>query len=311
MNICRCQPGSRDRLHQVAFMLGVVTVGLVGFAQEPVAVFGVRDRQVGQFDSPLISESSGVVASRKQVGVFWTHNDSGNAPQIFAVSRTGEMKGTFSVDALNADWEDIATDDEGHLYLADIGNNLRWRTELSIYQLDEPDVLTPAAPTTQPGNPLKVKRTWKVVFPKNVEPFDAESFFVWRGQGYVVSKVFKRAQATLYRFPLDESDGPKQMEAVTPLPIYVPCTGADLSVDGTQMVIVTREGPSLFHLTEAGRFDGLSDAPFRRATGTDHTTEAVCFAPAQADAPAGVLGTAESGKVFFFPFDAFRKASNP
>src|SRR5688500_11577539 len=47
--------------------------------------------KIGRLDSRAIPESSGVVASRKHPGVFWTHSDSGNGPAIFAVSRDGTL----------------------------------------------------------------------------------------------------------------------------------------------------------------------------------------------------------------------------
>ncbi|MFO0950915.1 MAG: hypothetical protein U0835_07120 [Isosphaeraceae bacterium] len=63
------------------------------------------------------------MASRRHPGVFWVHNDSGNPPRLFAVRVDGSLIREYAVQAPNVDWEDIAVDDEGHLYLGDIGNN--------------------------------------------------------------------------------------------------------------------------------------------------------------------------------------------
>src|SRR5688572_17490148 len=79
--------------------------------------------EVGEIDSKRVAESSGIVESRRHAGVYWTHNDKGNAAVIYAIRRDGEMVGQFKVDAKNDDWEDISIDDDGHLYIARTGNN--------------------------------------------------------------------------------------------------------------------------------------------------------------------------------------------
>ena len=56
------------------------------------------------------------------------------------------------------DWEDIAIDDAGHLFIGDIGNNDARRDELAVYQIDEPDL------TTGNGNIVFPKRGWKLKF---------------------------------------------------------------------------------------------------------------------------------------------------
>jgi len=52
--------------------------------------------------------------------VFWTHND-GHSPYLFAVTRKGQTIRAYQVGASFVDWEDIAVDAAGNLYLADIG----------------------------------------------------------------------------------------------------------------------------------------------------------------------------------------------
>src|SRR5215207_10525891 len=100
--------------------------------------------RLGRLDHPAIREASGVVASRRHPGIFWVHNDSQNPPALFAVRRDGSLAGEFAVGVPNVDWEDIAVDDQGHLYLADIGNNAGLLPVRAIYRLDEPDPSKPA-----------------------------------------------------------------------------------------------------------------------------------------------------------------------
>jgi len=38
-------------------------------------------------ENQSIKESSGIAASRRNAGIFWTHNDSGDGPFIYAFDR--------------------------------------------------------------------------------------------------------------------------------------------------------------------------------------------------------------------------------
>jgi len=76
-----------------------------------------------------LGESSGVAESRTHPGVYWTHNDSGHGPDVYAVDVNGRGLARVRVEgATNADWEDIAA---GRcpagagpcLYIADTGDN--------------------------------------------------------------------------------------------------------------------------------------------------------------------------------------------
>ena len=86
-----------------------------------------------------IPEASGIVKSRRYPGIFWVHNDSGNPPLLFAIRGDGRIVRQFRLAIPNIDWEDIAIDDQGHLYLGDIGNNTGALPLRAIYRIDEPD----------------------------------------------------------------------------------------------------------------------------------------------------------------------------
>lgn len=246
--------------------------------------------RVGRIDDPAIPESSGLVASRKYAGVFWTHNDSGNPAMIFAVDRTGKTLASFKVDARNTDWEDIAIDDAGHLYLADTGNNKGKRTTVNIFQIDEPD------PTQKPAGDLKVTCTWQLTYPQ--KPFDCESFFVWSDVGYVISKDRDGTRAGLYRFPLAAAE-PTVLEKVGDLPIRFPVTAADISRDGNQVAVLSVGGPYLFDLAAVGDVKSMTTRPARSVFFTDPNMEAVTFITE------GLLVTNEKRAVMLFRWKDF------
>lgn len=93
-----------------------------------------------------VTESSGLVASATQPGVFWTDNDSGDGPYLYAFDAKGKPKATVLVRNAHAqDWEDLASGPfpgkpGTWLYAADIGDNGVSRTDVAIYAIPEPKV---------------------------------------------------------------------------------------------------------------------------------------------------------------------------
>jgi hypothetical protein len=248
---------------------------------------------LGAIAHPAVRESSGVVASRRHAGVYWTHNDKGNPPALYAIGRDGRLLAEFPVEAPNEDWEDIATDDRGNLYVGDIGNNQGQRRQLTVYQIPEPD---PAAGAG--AAPLRPARSWRLGFP--AAPFNCESLFVFGRHGYVVSKLPAGGAASAYRFPLDA--GPDVvLEKVATLPVFAPVTGADLSPDGRRLAVLSRSGLHLFPVDrEPARAATTKPAVVPVPRGK---LEGVCFTPD------GVLLTAEGRDVYLLAKEALRRAA--
>lgn len=90
-----------------------------------------------------ITESSGLAVSRANPNLFWTHNDSGDGPYLYALDRSGKTRTRLSIPgATNVDWEDMAIgpgeDARPALYVADFGDNSHNRDNLVIYRIPEP-----------------------------------------------------------------------------------------------------------------------------------------------------------------------------
>jgi len=100
--------------------------------------------EMGRMPAEL-RESSGVTISRRYPGVFWTHNDSGDEPRVYAIDATARLVATFEVEGARArDWEAMELgpcpgSGTSCLYLADIGDNLAGRSSVAIYIIEEPD----------------------------------------------------------------------------------------------------------------------------------------------------------------------------
>lgn len=96
-----------------------------------------------------INESSGLALGLRNPDVFWTVNDSGGGPFLFAFDDKGQTLARFEITgAANFDWEDIAAgrDASGKpcLFIGDIGDNLMCRARIEIYQIEEPQLDTAA-----------------------------------------------------------------------------------------------------------------------------------------------------------------------
>ncbi len=105
----------------------------------------------GHLENLEITEASGIAASRRNPGVLWLHNDSGDGPRVFATNGAGKHLGTFTLGGVQAvDWEDIAVGPgpvagASYVYVGDFGDNLATRANIRIHRFVEPDVDEAAA----------------------------------------------------------------------------------------------------------------------------------------------------------------------
>lgn len=101
-----------------------------------------KGRELAKLADPAINESSGLAAGRTNPGVFWTHNDSGSRPQVFAFTMQGKALATVTVTGARArDWEDVASfthNGRGVLLVADVGDNSANRGLYTLYAFHEP-----------------------------------------------------------------------------------------------------------------------------------------------------------------------------
>lgn len=201
-----------------------------------------------------IRELSGIVASHHAPELFWGLADSGNPPALVVFRINGEILAQFSVKgAQNMDWEDIARDGQGHLFIGDIGNNRNTREYLTIYQIKEP-LLSQDQPTS-----LAVEKTIHVRFPEwrqtrgNNHNFDAESLFWYRDHLYLLSKHRADTKTILYRVPKSweqESEVILTLEQIAETEIGGKVTAADIRADGHYLAVLGYHGLFIFALSE-------------------------------------------------------------
>jgi hypothetical protein len=143
-----------------------------------------------------LAENSGLVASRKHSGIFWAHNDSGNAFELFAQRIDGSIAARVKLTGGDAfDIEDIALGPcleeraASCIFLADIGDNQAKRKQVVVYQVAEPARLengTLAArklPFTYPDKPHNAEALI-------VSPRDGHLFVITK-EGSSLGTVFR------------------------------------------------------------------------------------------------------------------------
>ena len=161
-------------------------------------------RRFAEVQDRTLREASALAASQRWPGVYWTLNDSGNSPTVYAADDQGRSRGTFRVDdAQNVDWEAMQVgpgrDGGSALYVGDIGDNDRERREVVIYRVPEPD---PAQAGARSANGRTGQaEAFKIQYPNG--PRDAEGLLVHPNTGeilVVTKEVLGRAG--VYRVPL-------------------------------------------------------------------------------------------------------------
>lgn len=200
---------------------------------------------LGKIASDDIIESSGIAVSKCQPNVFWTHNDSGDGPFIFAIGPKGEDLGTWKVQgATNVDWEDIAefkdTSGKCFIYIGEIGNNGGKHAEQTVYRVKEP-VISPDTAKSDTKSPLQTDAADAVKFTYPEGNINAETLMVHPTAGdiYVLTKRHD-APSSVYKIkPAFGSTVVAEKIAEIKVPA-VPnglLTGGDISPDGKHAAI--------------------------------------------------------------------------
>lgn len=200
----------------------------------------------------MIDESSGVVASRRYPGVLWTHNDGG-FQHIFAVTLQGRLLRSFRVPGNLIDWEDMAIDGAGNLYLADTGTNGMARTHVAVHKVREPNPY-------HRSQDAKIIQTWLLRFPGRRH--DSEALFIHGGFGYLVTKTAVNGTVDMYRFALADRRRSIPLQFVSKVPVRSAVTAADISRDGTRLGLTSPDGVYLFFVRGQPRTAGTAESVF-------------------------------------------------
>jgi hypothetical protein len=199
-----------------------------------------------------VREASGLVKSRKQRKVFWTHNDSGDRARLFAIfvdedSKSSKVIAEVTVmNAGNRDWEDLAlwkANGGDKLCAGDIGSV---RKEVVVYCFPEPSLsIINSSSSVEVKQFIKVPFTEKFRFEyPDDDKFDAETLMVDPNtdQFLIVTKK-EQDKGGLYRSrTINElsRDKKNDLKFIRTIKLYGTnsgATGGDISWSGKKIVL--------------------------------------------------------------------------
>lgn len=219
--------------------------GCRGYARPVVA---------GQIEGDVLAEASGIAASRQSPGVLWMHNDSGNAPVLYAVSEAGVVRAQVPLpDA--TDLEDVAiarcpAAERWCIWVADIGDNLEARDAVRIFIVPEPPI---ADGEIIVDGITELRRT----YPDGahdaealVVAEDGQRFWIITKVDGGVSQVFSSTPGAGPRGGLDEIARFDAPGVAVPMGRMI--TGADLHPSGQRLAIRVYTGSYEYWLGDEG-----------------------------------------------------------
>lgn len=143
---------------------------------------------------PRITEASSLAISSRFPGIAYTANDEGKA-RVYAIDiASGEVVGVTKLKKTTfIDPEAMAIDSNGTLWLADVGDNKKRRSEVALH----------AFPEQGPGEHKVTPKTYSIAYPDG-RPRNAEAFLLnpTSGAMYLVSKRKKKVGA-LFALPTE------------------------------------------------------------------------------------------------------------
>jgi hypothetical protein len=268
------------------------------------------DRAVFTGRTPrALDELSGMVASRRHPGIYWTHNDSGHEPTLFAIRETGAIVARFAIRGVQtSDPEDVAIgpcapDDRRQcVYLADTGDNLRSRTRVQVIRVVEPErlksgvLIGDAFPFAYPDGAYDTEALL-------IDPRTAEALVITKGitsLGQAFRVQLDRNVRPTHAIPLGALASPPGFDALT--------TAASVHPSGTRILLRTYRTVWEFRRPGAARLaDVLRSPPIEVPGGNAHLQgEAVTYT---ADGTGYVIA-GEGADTAIVRFDCRRRAGD-
>ncbi|WP_430907544.1 hypothetical protein [Maribacter sp. 2-571] len=159
------------------------------YGQLPIRVLGSL--------SDGVSETSGLLFYKDKL---LTHNDSGNAPQLFVIDTLSRrVERVVQIEnAVNIDWEAMAQDND-YMYIGDLGNVSGLRTDLTVYRIAKNDFDN--ADTVNAETIVFSYPDQTAPEPDENSDFDAEAMFVLHDKLVVLTKQWRQNGTTAYTIP--------------------------------------------------------------------------------------------------------------
>jgi WD40 repeat protein len=196
-----------------------------------------------------LNESSGLARVKGSENTYWTHNDGGNTSELYEINKKGEEISRVNFPTLpNIDWEDLAQDNNGNVFIADIGNNANNRRDLKIYKVNP---TKPEAVET-----IGISYADQREFPplRKDQNYDCEAVVYHQKKLYLFSKNRSADDkfVKMYVFPAEA--GSYSAAPADSIYIKTMVTSADISPDGRTLALLSYGKVFLFDISEGLNF---------------------------------------------------------
>lgn len=164
-----------------------------------------------------LKEISGMRSSKLNANRFWVHNDSGDAPKIYALSSSMKVEREFLLKgAEHVDWEDMAGgtyQGKPYLFIGDIGDNAARRSSITVYTVEEPQI----------GDSAQLAELWPIaielVYPDGPRDAEALLFDERSKELLIVTKRDEKARVYAIDLKAAQNSGPNTLEFIGVLKI--------------------------------------------------------------------------------------------
>jgi len=240
-----------SHIRQITLLIVFVIAGLVfeGCGQRKTEEHTLRLKPVCTVEKSAGMEISGLAKSLIHKEVYWAINDSGNPPAIVPLSKKGEIKSKSGrqiiiPEARNIDWEALAIDRSGTMYICDVGNNYSKRKKLQIYRIPEPSL---DCNTTQKPEIITVRYPDQPISAPSALFFDCEAAFIFNKKLYLLTKRLQDSSTTLYRLDSEKQNATNTLTLLSNYPVGGYVTDADISPDQNVLAVLTYKALWLFY----------------------------------------------------------------
>jgi hypothetical protein len=141
-------------------------------------------------DLPNSLKETSVIEIAVDSNLLWVVEDSGNKNELYGLDGYGKIAKHIKIkNQKNKDWEDLASDSLGNIYIGDFGNNNKKRTSYNILKIISPG---------KSGQEVEAESI-EFTLPEKSKPQDFEAFFLLEDHFYIFSK--SRKHGKLFKVP--------------------------------------------------------------------------------------------------------------
>ncbi len=211
------------------------------------------------FMDTIICESSALVKPEPEIDLYYTLNDSGSNPEIFAINGSGKLLDSMTIPSTtNKDWEEMLYYKDAlqnpFVVIGDIGNNGSRRKDLCVYEYDITRSTT-------------IKHAFSYAdqtqFPpvKDSLDYDCEAFFRRDSSYYFISKNRGTTAVKLYQLAQDTSAHRAYVKQYINFKGMVTACSVFKDALGKEKIAVLLYGRIfLFHINDSG--NGIKLSPY-------------------------------------------------